>query len=402
MTTSRNSKARKEILYLSYDGLTDTLGQSQILPYLRGLAKYALITVITFEKPDRFQKYGHDCQAICDEGNLRWIPMKYHKAPPLLSTVYDLFALRSAVKRLLSEKRFAAVHCRSYLTALIGLWAKRKFGLKFIFDMRGFWADERIDGGLWNLANPVSRLMYIFFKRKEKRFIREADHIIALTDNAKSEVESWKLGDTPISVIPTCVDMDHFKPQAITQSQTLRGKLLISPRDFVLIYLGSWGTWYLTQEMLDFFSVLDATSGGARLLILTPDQPDLSSFHLASKVIVRMIQRDEVPAYLAIGNAVICFIKPSFSKKASSATKIAEAWAMNLPVVTNNGWGDIEMLAQAGFPLITCDLRSDYKSIALQLLKRKMEDKTQMLMGRFDLHAGIQKYKRIYESLDAL
>ena len=44
---------------------------------------------------------------------------------------------------------------------------KKLFGIKFIFDMRGFWADERIDGEIWKndsaifkatkkLENPVS------------------------------------------------------------------------------------------------------------------------------------------------------------------------------------------------------------------------------------------------------
>ena len=38
------------VLYLSYDGLMEPLGQSQILPYLRQLAKGRKITLITFEK----------------------------------------------------------------------------------------------------------------------------------------------------------------------------------------------------------------------------------------------------------------------------------------------------------------------------------------------------------------
>jgi hypothetical protein len=39
------------ILYLTYDGLNDPLGQSQILPYLEGLAEKGYgITVISFEK----------------------------------------------------------------------------------------------------------------------------------------------------------------------------------------------------------------------------------------------------------------------------------------------------------------------------------------------------------------
>ena len=30
---------RKKILYVSYDGMTDPLGQSQVIPYLRELTK---------------------------------------------------------------------------------------------------------------------------------------------------------------------------------------------------------------------------------------------------------------------------------------------------------------------------------------------------------------------------
>ena len=34
--------------------------------------------------------------------------------------------------------------------AEVGLSLNKKFGVKFLFDMRGFWADEKADGGAWN------------------------------------------------------------------------------------------------------------------------------------------------------------------------------------------------------------------------------------------------------------
>ena len=45
------------ILYLTYDGITDPLGQSQILPYLFGLSKNNnyKITIISFEKNENFK-----------------------------------------------------------------------------------------------------------------------------------------------------------------------------------------------------------------------------------------------------------------------------------------------------------------------------------------------------------
>ena len=40
------------VLYISYDGLLDPLGQSQVVPYVRELARRGVaLTVISFEKP---------------------------------------------------------------------------------------------------------------------------------------------------------------------------------------------------------------------------------------------------------------------------------------------------------------------------------------------------------------
>lgn len=42
------------IVYLSYEGLTDPLGPSQVLAYLKPLSALGhRITLITFEKPER-------------------------------------------------------------------------------------------------------------------------------------------------------------------------------------------------------------------------------------------------------------------------------------------------------------------------------------------------------------
>ena len=41
----------KSVLYISYDGMTDPLGQSQVLPYLKGLSNRGhRITILSCEK----------------------------------------------------------------------------------------------------------------------------------------------------------------------------------------------------------------------------------------------------------------------------------------------------------------------------------------------------------------
>ncbi len=61
----------KEILYLSYDGMTDPLGQSQVLPYICGLAKHGYtFTLISCEKPQRFAANKHIIISIHNRGEI--------------------------------------------------------------------------------------------------------------------------------------------------------------------------------------------------------------------------------------------------------------------------------------------------------------------------------------------
>ena len=155
------------VLYLSYDGMTDPLGGSQVLPYLRGLAERGhRITLVSCEKPERTAAERAEVQELCHAYGIEWHSLRYHKRPPVLSTMLDLANLRREAERLHRRQPFDLVHCCSYPPALIGLALKRRHGVRFLFDMRGFWADERVDGGLWNLRNPLFRSVFHWFKAR--------------------------------------------------------------------------------------------------------------------------------------------------------------------------------------------------------------------------------------------
>lgn len=389
------------ILYLSYDGLTDPLGQSQILPYILGLTKKGFsFVIISFEKEEVLQKNQDAISAICRANNISWIICKYHKNPPIISTLFDLWTLWRKVKETFGTRSFQIVHCRSYITSLIGLRAKNRWGAKFIFDMRGFWADERVEGRLWNLKNPLYRLVYDFFKKKEKQFIIEADHIVSLTHNAKYEIESWGIASVPITVIPTCVDLDLFDSDKIKkEDQThLRTKLGISEDSFVLLYLGSWGTWYHTEKMLDFFGELRKRKLTAKFLIVTTDTVDLEKRQFKSDVIVASSSRKNVPLYISISDASICFLKESFSKKASSATKMGEIMAMNVPVIANKGWGDIDHMANEA-PVLLAEL-DNYGSFLNDTTFSKVNDLRVFCETNLSLAMSIERYCKIYAELE--
>lgn len=78
---------KKQVLYLSYDGMTDPLGQSQVLSYLKELGKHGFsFHLISFEKKDRMEEHGDFIQRYCDEAGIKWYPQSYRKNPPVIST----------------------------------------------------------------------------------------------------------------------------------------------------------------------------------------------------------------------------------------------------------------------------------------------------------------------------
>lgn len=390
------------ILYLTYDGLTDPLGQSQVLPYLCGLSPDYAISIISFEKPARFRASENRITEICSQHNIRWYSLQYHKRPPVLATLFDIGKLWFKAKQLYKREDVSVVHCRSYITALVGLRMKRKYNTKFIFDMRGFWADERVDGGLWNLKKPLYKNIYGYFKKKEKEFLAEADHIISLSKAAVSEMETWNISIAPITVIPTCVDLELFDPKKISASvqANVRTELGISSKDFVLVYSGSIGTWYLLDEMLKFFSELKRKKPQAKFLILTQDSLSLDDYSYKQDVIIKAVEFKLMPTYLSLATAAIFFIKPAYSKKASSATKMAELMAMELPFITNGKIGDVESLSSQ-YPegIVLEEFTAKVYQQAIVRLDIKKGDLNPTILDYFSLSRGINLYCSIYKNL---
>ena len=349
-----------KILYLSYDGMTDSLGQSQVLPYLLRLAEKGFeYTIISFEKEENFITNKSTIENLLKGTSIKWIPLKYTKRPPVLSTIFDVWKLKKAVKQELQQGKVDIIHCRSYISALAGLSFKRKNNIPFVFDMRGFYADERLDGEIWSLKNPVFKLVYNFFKKKEKEFLTESEAVVSLTDCGKQVIESWELpNQSPISVIPCCTDETHFDPAKVDldRLKALKKELGIQEKDYVISYLGSIGTWYMLDEMLDFIKVLFTKKENSKALFITrePKEMVLSEAKKkgldTSKIIIQSANREEVPTMVSLSDVSLFFIKPVFSKKASSPTKMGEILNLNIPIVCNSDVGDDDLVMNEILP----------------------------------------------------
>jgi len=400
------------VLYISYDGMTDPLGESQVIPYLIGLSKKGYdFTILSFEKPKKFEIYRVKIKALLEEHQITWEPQVYHKSPSLISTLLDVKTLKSKATNLHQKNQYEIIHCRSYIAALGGLMLKKKFNLNFVFDMRGFWADERIDGNIWNLKNPLLKIVYNYFKRKEKEFIKKSDAIVSLTRVGKTEILNWGLdiGPSKITVIPCCADYQLFDIKTQTAKAKLKSKHGIRSQAFVFSYLGSLGSWYLLEEMLLFFKEQKKYIPNAKFLFINKGEHHLIKNSIEKLKLnvddfyLEKAPREKVNEYLSVSDFGIFFIKPFYSKKASSPTKLAEYMAMGIPVVCNNNVGDVEHIVNETNAGVVLNIKEkiNHNKVADELLsfQNKPEQIRNNSKKYFTLTEGIETYFEVYQKL---
>jgi len=392
------------VLYISYTGLLDPLGQSQVLQYVLGLASEHQMTLLTFEKPAALADAARmaEVHAQCDAAGVRWHHLAYHNRPNLPATLYDLACGIRLGLRLARECRAQVVHCRSYIAGLMGLAVKRATGAKYIFDMRGFWPDERVDGGIWRKNSPQYRL----FKAVERRLFLGADHVVSLTRAGVREFGRFDYlqGQVPpVSVIPTCTNLDLFRPAVPEVNRA---------EDFTLGYVGSVGSWYMFEEVAKVVRMLFDSLPDARFKVINKGGHDAIRQALAqagvdvSRVDIKSVSYDQVGLEVSAMDAGVFFIKPAWSKRASCPTRMGEFLACGKPCLANGGVGDVEEdFLQTGTGIAIRDWSDDTLRDALtQLLHLARlpgiaSRCRQAAEERFSLQGGVREYSAIYHRL---
>src|ERR1043166_8563945 len=125
----------RRVLFVSYNGMLDPLGQSQVIPYLRELAKRGVkFTLLSFERTKAFTPEGvRQCEQLREKlqgHGIEWHWLRYHQRPSVPATIYDVLAGIRKASSLMRRNRIEMVHARGHIPATIALALKRRFGAK--------------------------------------------------------------------------------------------------------------------------------------------------------------------------------------------------------------------------------------------------------------------------------
>lgn len=394
-------------LYISYDGLMEPLGQSQVWQYVSGLSANHKIVLLSYEKASDWANEAERFRIIAavNAKGVIWIPLRYHSKPSAVATAYDIFLGIAVGCYLVLRHRIKIVHARSYVSSVIALSLKKLLGIKYLFDMRGFWADERVDGGLW----PASGRLYRVAKWFERRFLLNADCVVSLTQAAVDEMRTFPYlqGRMPcFELITTCADLELFRPSQDNSAPR--------PADhpFTLGYVGSVGVWYLFDETLRCFQLLRERLPNARLHILNRGGHDYIQERMAALNIDPAAVQVEAADHAGVARAMcqmdagIFFIKPAYSKMASAPTKLGEFLGCGIPCLGNVGVGDMATILESERVGIAL---GDFSKVAMQdaidrLLQLVREPGVQqrcrqVALRYFSLEQGVKAYDQIYREL---
>lgn len=416
--SNHNNKVAGQALYLCYFGLNESLVQTQVLPYLRQVRESGVkIFLLTFEPNPKenwtSEQIEREREALAAEG-IEWHFLTYHKRPTVPATFYDVLCGVYFTLKLMRREKIDVLHGRSYVATFMGAIAKKlsRRKPKILFDIRGFFPEEYVDAGNWKENGWLFKLV----KRAEKWLLKESDGFVVLTEKAQEILfpDSWETGfdklGRPVEVIPCCVDLERFKfADSIVRQQTI-SELNLENRS-VIVYVGSFGGWYMTQEMIDFFGVAKKKDSSTFALILTQSNSKeikelLKQAGLAEEdFFVQKVHPKEVPKFLCAADSALSFIKPCYSKLSSSPTKLAEYLACGVPVITNRGIGDVDSIIESdgvGTILDTFNAESYAQCLdEINDLPENVSEKCKLSsQNRFDLISiGGVRYKNIYKSL---
>ncbi|CAA0080646.1 D-inositol-3-phosphate glycosyltransferase [BD1-7 clade bacterium] len=397
--------SNKHVLYVSYTGLLEPLGRSQILAYLSRLSDDYTFTILSFEKPESLddvlsvQKLKEECASF----GIEWVYKTYHSKPRLMATAWDLLVLIFSIVSLSTSRKSAVIHCRSYVPAMATWMVNRVTRTPFIFDMRALWVDEMVTASRLKESGWLFKVL----KRFERKLLHDAEGSVSLTEKAVNYLVSSyaEIDPSRIHVIPTCVNLDLFFPNR--QDNCYDSKTPVT--------IGSVGSlssgWFPVDWLFDLYLASQAVQK-TNLTVITKDRLDaidsiVGSYGLdLSGITLRSSEPKSVVYEIHEMTYGVVFNKPSLGRLGSFPTRMAEFLACGVPVIGNAGVGDVaDIIRKYRVGVVVENNSLDSLSDAVKEMAELLKDPDlearclYAVNDYFCADIGAQKYRKIYRKI---
>ena len=395
---------KNSTLYLSRNGLLEPLGQSQVFAYLRGLSRDYNITLITYEKDEdwadkaRLQKARRDCKDL----GIRWLPQHFRQRPKIVAPAFSMIRMVWLVRREVRRRGIRLIHARSNIPAATAIAVSWITGVPFLFDLRSLFPEELITARRMRRGSFLHRAIIW----AERVCLAKSAAVISQTHVAVNHLKSvypTELKNQRLVMIPTCADLDRFTPPLDRPSgPTVHGCI-------GTILSG----WFRTDWLAAWLSAVAQNDTDARFEIVTRDDADRVRVALdpmnkfGDRLTIGPRPSEEMPTAVRGHDLTVMFYAGGeVSELGRSPTRMAEVLGCGLPVVANEGVGDVaDIIRRYNVGVVVKDGSQAAMMAALDELKALRSDPN--LPSRclkaaeevFSLQAGTEAYRKLYAKI---
>ena len=375
----------RKVNHYSLDGLLSAIGYSQIVrPAIALASKGFKIQLVSLEQLGGARQLAVELS----QAGIGWFYERFE--PGGSPKVYARNVAKLSALALRADKPDVA-WIRGFPAAPVGVMLSLR-GVPFVYDIRGFWVDQRAASDAWPRAAVTAA------RALEALYYRRAAAAVSLTqlgadDIARGRFGSWRKGK-PAVVIPTCVDYDAFTSR--TKSIGLR-----------VGFVGSVNADYCVDESIALFAALQKIRPDARLICVSAQHAQLKA--LAEKAGISNIEafsanHRDMPAIMSTLDWGLLLLKESDVKRASMPTKLAEFFAAGVRPVhygCNSELAEWVAKTGSGFTLGSLsELPAAAERMATTPFDTEAVAKARSIAeAHFSLRAGVDRYARLFASL---
>ena len=390
---------KKKIIYLSYDGILDSIGKSQILSYLLLLSKKNKVILVTFEKKEKIDtRKINILQKKLKKQNIIWHYNIFTKKKNIILFL-NIILLQFKIIFFIIKYDVKIIHLRSTILGFLVLLPIFLLNTKLIYDIRGFWVDERVDRQGWS----KNSFWFLFFRILEKKLYNKSSAIVTLTNESVNILSrKYKLSKLIFYLIRTCVDIKKFTPP----------KNLVK-KNFNLCYLGTVDTAYDFYKVFDLYKIILNHIPHCKFFIFNEDKKKLiHDIFLKNKIkkrnyLIKSCTASMIPSYLKKMNIGLFFLNKNFSIKASMPTKVGEFLSCGVPIICNNFNKDILKLFKNNnigivhhFKKMKKKEEFNFIKKIIKLTKQKYRNNCREAAVRhFDIYLAVKSYQKIYDRI---
>lgn len=396
------------MLFVTWDGPQVSYVESLFVPIFRGLAEHGVYTdVLQFRWGTPEQQ--EQVRSHCAEAGIGYRAVKIMRRGgglgPFATGWLGGRHVQAAARAFGSD----VIMPRSVLGSLPVLRAGGSRLRPILLDADGFAIDERVDfAGL----SPKG-LTYRILRDVEAQSVREAEAVLVRSISAKQVLVARAgppVTEERFFVVTNGRDETIFHPGDADARAAVRAELDIPASAPLLVYAGSVGAPYRFDRIAALAEEMSSRRPDARLLVLT-GSPELAHAalgdrkRLQGRMTIMRAKPNEVPHYLAAGDAGVAFRTPTFSTRGVAPVKLSEYLLCGVPVIGTAGIGDTEAAEEAG---VFFDDRSSTEEAAEWVLQKVLparetfrESSRAVGHARFSLRRSIEDYMLAINTLRA-